>query len=297
MRLPGNIRITQTLRRLRSRFRPGVAILGYHRVHDGADDPLGLSITPERFEAHLAIIARIAKPMRLADAARSLRTGNVPSRAVVVTFDDGYAGNLHVALPLLERYAVPATIFITSGNRGGEFWWDRLVRLRPQDPASGDFYALAVKLESLGHTEREEALRQLELRSSPTAAEPIHRSLTITEMQQLAASPLIDIGAHGVTHQPLPTLTVQEQQVEIGRSRQDLEELLHSEVVSFAYPHGALTPQTSTLVEKAGYVTACCSKVDVATADAPPLALPRLWVANSNGPEFERWLGGWLHGA
>jgi peptidoglycan/xylan/chitin deacetylase (PgdA/CDA1 family) len=49
----------------------------------------------------------------------------------VITFDDGYADNLHHAKPLLEHYEIPATVFVTGGHVGSqrEFWWDELDRL------------------------------------------------------------------------------------------------------------------------------------------------------------------------
>jgi peptidoglycan/xylan/chitin deacetylase (PgdA/CDA1 family) len=69
--------------------------------------------------------------MQLHQLAQALRDGNLPRRAVVVTFDDGYADNLYTAKPLLERFEVPATIFVTTGyiGRDREFWWDELERL------------------------------------------------------------------------------------------------------------------------------------------------------------------------
>lgn len=61
--------------------------------------------------------------------ARRSRASSNPG--VVLTFDDGYGDNLHVARPLLERHAFPATVFVTSGyvGRRREFWWDELERI------------------------------------------------------------------------------------------------------------------------------------------------------------------------
>jgi peptidoglycan/xylan/chitin deacetylase (PgdA/CDA1 family) len=106
-------------------------ILLYHRIARPRSDQWALAVTPRRFGEHLEVLRRVARPMRLGELSRSLLDGGVPDGAVVVTFDDGYADNLHNARPLLERYDVPATIFIPSGFLGSEneFWWDELDRL------------------------------------------------------------------------------------------------------------------------------------------------------------------------
>jgi peptidoglycan/xylan/chitin deacetylase (PgdA/CDA1 family) len=60
-----------------------------------------------------------------------LTSDSVKSRAIVVTFDDGYADNLHEAKPLLDRFEHPATVFVTAGqiDSATEFWWDELERI------------------------------------------------------------------------------------------------------------------------------------------------------------------------
>jgi peptidoglycan/xylan/chitin deacetylase (PgdA/CDA1 family) len=69
--------------------------------------------------------------MKLQQLTQALQDRKCPYGAVVVTFDDGYANNLHNAKPLLEHYDVPATFFLTIGSikQEREFWWDELDRL------------------------------------------------------------------------------------------------------------------------------------------------------------------------
>jgi peptidoglycan/xylan/chitin deacetylase (PgdA/CDA1 family) len=295
MHLPGGIRVSRSLRRWRSRIRPGIAILGYHRVSDAQPDSLGLSVSPKNFEAQLAVIARRASPLSLAEAARSLGAGRVPRGGLVLTFDDGYADNLHTALPMLEARAIPATIFVTSGNRGGEFWWDRLARVLAGRGIAADTYRIAGELERLSEPERERRLHELEAENAG-APPAVHRALSAEELRRAAASPLIEIGAHGVSHAPLPRLSREGQQDEALRSRLELERLTGIPVNSFAYPHGAIAPESIDAVREAGYAIACCSKSDVANPASPRLALPRLWVRNLGENHFERWLAGWVHG-
>jgi Polysaccharide deacetylase len=59
------------------------------------------------------------------------RQGLPGGRPLVITFDDGYADNLYNAAPLLDRYDVPATLFLATGYIDGarEFWWDALERM------------------------------------------------------------------------------------------------------------------------------------------------------------------------
>ena len=103
----------------------------YHRIASPRTDPWQLAVTPSHFAEHLEVIRRHGRPLAVRDVTRALADGRTPRRAIVVTFDDGYADNLHNALPLLERHDVPATMFIAAecvGRLDG-FWWDQLERL------------------------------------------------------------------------------------------------------------------------------------------------------------------------
>lgn len=131
MSIPGIGRLKQAARRLRDYFTPRVVLLMYHRVVALPADPPLLTVTPQHFAEHMEVLRRHGCCMSLQQLASRLRAGRLPRRAVVVTFDDGYADNLLNAKPLLERCGLPATVFVATGLLGTrqEFWWDELERL------------------------------------------------------------------------------------------------------------------------------------------------------------------------
>lgn len=112
-------------------FGSGALILMYHRVADVAPDPWRLAVSPGHFGEHLDVIRRLGRPMVLSAMVDAIREDRLPSRAVALTFDDGYADNLHAASPRLDAHDVPATMFLVSGALGSrrEFWWDELERV------------------------------------------------------------------------------------------------------------------------------------------------------------------------
>ena len=109
----------------------GALILLYHRVADAETDPWSLCVTPRHFAEQVEILGRHVRTVPLRQLGAALADGKRLEGSVVVTFDDGYADNLHNARPVLERHDVPATFFLTTGYLGGrrEFWWDELERL------------------------------------------------------------------------------------------------------------------------------------------------------------------------
>jgi len=108
-----------------------VVILLYHRITELPLDPWLISVSPCNFAEHLEILQQYNRPVRLQQVSEALRHKELPDQSVVITFDDGYADNLYNAKLLLERYDVPATFFLTTGNMRceSEFWWDELERV------------------------------------------------------------------------------------------------------------------------------------------------------------------------
>jgi peptidoglycan/xylan/chitin deacetylase (PgdA/CDA1 family) len=97
-----------------------VPILMYHSVSDRPNvETKPLAVRPSAFAEQLSYLKESGfTPLTVADLVAFLHKNNdrsLPERPIVVTFDDGYADFHSEALPLLERYAFPATVFLTSG--------------------------------------------------------------------------------------------------------------------------------------------------------------------------------------
>ncbi|WP_188191826.1 polysaccharide deacetylase family protein [Nonomuraea sp. SYSU D8015] len=97
-----------------------VPILMYHSVTDTPNDETRPhSVRPSDLEEQLAYLKESGfTPLTLGDLVAALNKidgRTVPDKPVVVTFDDGYADFHTHALPLLDRYNFPATVFLTSG--------------------------------------------------------------------------------------------------------------------------------------------------------------------------------------
>jgi len=131
MKIRGVWRIRHIARRFTNLIVPPAIILLYHRVVDLRADPQLLCVTPKHFAEHLEILRKWCRPTPLKKLGDSSPKENRLRREVVVTFDDGYRDNLINAKPLLERYDVPATVFVTTGYLGSnrEFWYDDLERI------------------------------------------------------------------------------------------------------------------------------------------------------------------------
>jgi peptidoglycan/xylan/chitin deacetylase (PgdA/CDA1 family) len=100
-------------------------VLMYHAVAEVTQDPHQLAVTPQRFRAQMAFLRRIGlRGVAVADLVDAFAAGR--HRGLVgITFDDGYAGVLDNALPVLREHGFGATVYIVSERLGGANDWDR----------------------------------------------------------------------------------------------------------------------------------------------------------------------------
>jgi peptidoglycan/xylan/chitin deacetylase (PgdA/CDA1 family) len=111
---------------LKRSLNPRGFILMYHQISPSSYDPFDLSVDPANFEEQMAILAANCTLVPIDMIQQAVRA-RVPF-PVAISFDDGYENNFSLALPILEKYKIPATFFITTGHfaHGNLFWWDIL---------------------------------------------------------------------------------------------------------------------------------------------------------------------------
>lgn len=326
MRIPGVKTAMHFSRWVQARLLGGALILGYHRVAEVTRDEYEVCVTPKHFAEQMEALSKFAQPIRLGELVQCLKAGSVPPKSVAVTFDDGYADNLYEAKPVLEKYAVPATVFVCTGYAGKEFWWDELDRVvmssgsklgalrleagkkpfvwdQPEvSPEAGlesrrKFrHALYQFLLELDVEEQNQAMDIIRKWAGVISNEITARTMTHEELVQLTKDGLIEIGAHTRHHPMLPRLSLQRQREEIVSNKQELEEILGRRVDGFAYPNGRATDDAKRIVRAAGFAYACTSLHDVVRPASDPHELTRFWQRDVDGETFLRGLRLWMMG-
>ena len=240
-----------------------LTVLIFHRVLREPDSLFPDEVDAARFDAMLGWIRHWFQVLPLDVAARRLSDGSLPARAAALTFDDGYADNHDVALPLLRKHGLPCSFFIATGFLdGGRMWNDTLIEsVRRARLAELDLRGLhGVGGEDLGsHALADTASRRAALASLIERVKYLAPDDRLTCVQAIAEraevkpptdlmmssaqvralrSAGMQIGAHTVNHPILATLDQQAAADEIERSRTTLEGLLGERVALFAYPNG-----------------------------------------------------------
>jgi peptidoglycan/xylan/chitin deacetylase (PgdA/CDA1 family) len=252
-----------------------LTVLTYHRVGRPSEvhamNRRLVEVEPEDLEDQLAILKKHCTVVSLGDVCRFREGRRMPPNPVMLTFDDGYADNHDVALPILKKAGVPATFFIPTAypDAGRLFWWDRVsllmsrclrdrvelayparLLLAPRRDPDGSAEAVCSAIKVTPGLDLHRLWDELEgalgISVSPAEERALARRSIMgwSEVHALGAAGM-DVQSHSHSHLVLNTLTPGEAERDLRRSSSILQEALGRRVHSVAYPvgyalHGAL---------------------------------------------------------
>ncbi len=310
--------VPQALSRLRP---PSVVVLRYHSVMDRPVDHksyAGEIVHATRaFKQQMDYVSRSCVPISIGELnAMADHTRALPRRAVVVTFDDGYADNLHIAAPILTEFDVQAIVYVTVAwavnkqvpwffrlrsafSRTSAPRWRRdtgadAPDLDLHDPAQRyqAFLSASAGCAKVSGEAQQQVLQEIErqLQVEPLAAPPI-AALSPCEIRSLTSLGQ-QVGSHTMTHPNIAHLGEATLRWELTESKRILEEILAAPVEHFSYPMPILIPhhtdRTRQALTEAGYRTAVTSDRGVFREGNDPLTIARI-VAPHGVDEF-RWV-------
>ncbi len=237
---------------------PRLSILIFHRVHASTDPLFPGEPDAARFDALLGFVGANFQVLTLGRAAAALAADALPARALVITFDDGYADNAEVALPLLQRHGLAASFFVSTGFLdGGRMWNDSVIEclractLSEVDLSAFNLGSLPVanaaqrraaidallpKIKYLTLEARELAIAKLQAVTGVTTLPStlMMRSQQVRDLHNAG----MEIGGHTVNHPILAAIEPEQARHELAQGKQTLEGILDAPVDVLAYPNG-----------------------------------------------------------
>ena len=262
------------------------SILTFHRVVKKSEmlfsPNRAMMMDIEDFENIMRYIRDTMNPLKLSDAINHVKNQTaLPNNTVVITFDDGYLDNYLNAYPLLRKYDIPATIFLSTSfisEPHQYFWWDEIeFYFKQYDfiyPENGiDHFKhieaiinkinknkyrsnadlikkLINRLKSIGENNRNNLIKQI---SKNNQGLPKPRlMLNWQEVKEMSADGLIEFGSHSAGHSYMDELDPTEIESEIVDSKLIIEQQLEKPCLSFAYPNGNRTEAAERLLKKHG---------------------------------------------
>ena len=234
-----------------------LSIFIFHRVLPQPDLLFPDEPDAKRFDELMGWINSWFNVLPLDDAIFQLREQSLPARAAAITFDDGYADNFIVALPILLKHKIPATFFIATGFLdGGRMWNDTIIEsLRTCTKQVLDLNSIGLGKVSLGSgQEKSQAIGAIiskvkyrstmerieitdKIASFANAVPPNDLMMTTHQVRKMRKAGM-QIGAHTVSHPILASIDLAEARNEMAESKFFLENLLGERVSLFAYPNG-----------------------------------------------------------
>lgn len=274
-----------------------LSILIYHRVREQRDVLFPQEVDAILFERQMKALQSVFNVLPLSEAIERLETGSLPSRAACITFDDGYADNAEIALPILSRAGLCATFFVASGYLGRGVMFNDQIAHAIQNTSKPviDLQYIGLGRHVLSDAEsRKKAV--ISLISKTKYLPQIRRQIIADEISAASAvsnhglmmSPDqvralhaagMEIGAHTVSHPILSKIDPLSARNEICESRERLQEIIRAPVSLFAYPNGKpgidYHESHVKIVRNAGFKGAVTTAPGVSTQNSDRYQLPR----------------------
>ena len=255
-------------------YRRRIRILAYHGV-DSFSDPVvngdDLQVNPLVFRAQMEELKQHFNVVSLGSLVVALNDGGeIPERAVAMTFDDGYRNNLTVVAPILKEYGFPATFFVTTGFLDGRAvpWWYRLREAvsRTDRPFLSLPNGASAELETVGGrirvvmewerclktqpaVERERRLKEILLSCGGDWGWPMYPLMTREEVRQLAEMGF-EIGPHTVTHISMSHESAAVVEEEIAASLRSIYEITGQTPSCYSYPYGFVSAEQTAILDR-----------------------------------------------
>ena len=232
-----------------------LSVLIFHRVLPAPDPIFPNEMHARRFDKTCGWLKSWFNVLPLDAAVAHLKAGTLPARPACITFDDGYADNHDVAMPILQHHGLPATFFIATGFLdGGRMWNDTVIESVRQTRSSmldlGELGCFAVEAPEDKAAAIAAIIRQIKYMPVDKRLAAAHRiaevaavmsptNLMMTSAQVKAMRQAdMQIGAHTQSHPILARLNDEQARAEIKDSKDFLENLLGDRIGLFAYPNG-----------------------------------------------------------
>lgn len=195
-------------------------------------------------------------------------TWNFPKKPLIITFDDGHAGNYEL-LPVIKEMNIPVTVFLCAGiiATRRHFWFTE------RHPVHS-FYVL----KEMSNRARLAALAETGF--SPEREYEERQALSRQEIEEMA--PRVNFQSHTLFHPFLPTCTAEEAEQEIAGSKSVLEQQFGLRITAFSYPNGDYSGQDIGLCKKAGYLCGITLDPGCNTAETDVFRLRRLSVNDTD---------------
>jgi peptidoglycan/xylan/chitin deacetylase (PgdA/CDA1 family) len=259
-----------------------LTILAYHRVINHCpgipfdfDEDL-ISATVEDFEVQVKWLRENFDIISFDSLAKRKNVSN----SLIITFDDGYKDNYKSAYPILKKYSVPATIFLSTGFIGanGLFWWDEIsylikktakkkfilelkghreFRLTSEKDKKFAINSLLVLVKRVSNTEKNKIIKQLSEKLDVGIDGSVASGLILNwnEVKEMSEKG-IEFGAHSVSHPVLSNVSSEMLRYEIEESKNTIERETGKNAIVFSYPVGgesSFDERTKQLLKQTNY--------------------------------------------